>query len=423
MKTVVAAIAFGLLAIAASAQPEPSATAGPEAAAVQPRGQAPTEPDWVRVYALWRDGKYAEAVALVKPAADAGSATAEKFICDAYGEGKGVPRDPDTALRYCTAAANGGDSEAMNELAEYYDKAKHDSRTSLEWLRRSADVKKNGIARLRLGLAFRYGERGLSRDPKLGLSYEKLAADQNEMDLAMFNVGEYYEYGIGTERNLDTALEYYRKAQAKNYYPAAAAIRRIEMKQQGSYVADDYDRKLAREAEADRNLPPAPAAAPAANPAVQAQSPEQPVPGPMSGPPSEAAAPAGNDEALMKQVVGQWRIDHVKPALQGAIVVDFILLLRPDRTMNVFTDYGGGNAFKHQAWGTYSVAPLDDGGIGLTFTFAGQRPDRICNPFRDATVASCRKLQPPETETLRLKPAGEGRMESAGAVWRRSPLP
>lgn len=91
---------------------------------------------------LSASGRYAEAVALYAPLADAGNATAQTRLAWMYEAGRGVPRDLDEAARRFQIAAEAGAAEAQYALAVMLRTGQGRPQNlplSLTWLRRSAD--------------------------------------------------------------------------------------------------------------------------------------------------------------------------------------------------------------------------------------------------------------------------------------------
>jgi hypothetical protein len=99
-------------AIPRTAEPAPaSATATPVQAPVNPLADAER---------AWDAQRFAEALALTRPLADAGNVRAQFLMAEAYAEGRGVARDGATAVRWYEKAALQGDSRAQVRLASLY---------------------------------------------------------------------------------------------------------------------------------------------------------------------------------------------------------------------------------------------------------------------------------------------------------------
>jgi serine/threonine protein kinase/TPR repeat protein len=109
-------------AIASSAQPPASGTPPPATAAPEPpkpAARAPAEhlADADRAIAAQR---YADAIAILKPLADAGNAQAQTRMGDAYAEGHGVTRNLTAGERWYEKAALQGDTAAQIKLGAMF---------------------------------------------------------------------------------------------------------------------------------------------------------------------------------------------------------------------------------------------------------------------------------------------------------------
>jgi hypothetical protein len=150
----------------------------------------------------------------------------------------------------------------------------------------------------------------------------------------------------------------------------------------------------------------------------------QAQPGPMTGPPPEFAPPSPG-LPLMQRLAGQWRIKELKPAMAGNLTVNYVLILRPEGIYNVFFDMSGGTVFPFQMWGTYSAAMQGDM-VTLRMNVAGSRPDKICDPL--GFLAGHDDMCSPSNfgqkqQQIRVRLRQDGTLESAGAIWQRTPLP
>ncbi|MBA4256746.1 MAG: sel1 repeat family protein [Polaromonas sp.] len=106
-------------------------------------GHAPVPPSAMEQAELFNaSGRYAEAVALYTPLADAGNATAQTRLAWMYEAGRGVPRDLDEAARRFQMAAEAGAAEAQYALAVMLRTGQGRPKNlplSLTWLQRAAD--------------------------------------------------------------------------------------------------------------------------------------------------------------------------------------------------------------------------------------------------------------------------------------------
>lgn len=104
--------------------------------------------------------------------------------------------------------ASSGDKFAQNDLAIHY-QVKGDIEKAIDWYRVAA---KQGVAQSQnnLGLFYLYGI-GVNKDPKMAMNLF-LDASKNNYSLAMINIGVMYERGIGVSEDLDTAFVWYQRA-------------------------------------------------------------------------------------------------------------------------------------------------------------------------------------------------------------------
>jgi TPR repeat protein len=94
---------------------------------------------------LWWAGRYAEAWEMMRPLAERGDPRAEFWVGCRYIDGRGVPRDNRMAVDWITKAAQDGNAEAQ----------------------------------FNLGVFYRDGRRGLSKNPAEARKWLELAAAQN----------------------------------------------------------------------------------------------------------------------------------------------------------------------------------------------------------------------------------------------------
>ena len=69
---------------------------------------------------LIEQGKYREAAQQLRPLADGGNAEAQCLAAQMFFEGKGVAKNDAQGVKYATLAANQGNEEAINQLANHY---------------------------------------------------------------------------------------------------------------------------------------------------------------------------------------------------------------------------------------------------------------------------------------------------------------
>ncbi len=124
-------------------------------------------------------GRHAEALAVLRPAAEAGDPLAQNVVGAAYDDGAGYAVDPIEAER---------------------------------WYRRSAEA---GFSRAQMNLAqiLRDGRPGIAPDPVESRRWMQASADQGYAP-AMAGLGRMYERGIGGPTDLAEALRLYERGRA-----------------------------------------------------------------------------------------------------------------------------------------------------------------------------------------------------------------
>lgn len=118
------------------------------------------------------------AVAWIRKAAEQGYVNAQYNLGIAYGRGEGVPTNEAEAIRWMKQAADQGHAEAKDVVEEY-------------------EASKSTLTK------------AVPEDP--GLNKLRAAATRGDAD-ALFQLATKYEDGEGTQRNLETALRYYRQS-------------------------------------------------------------------------------------------------------------------------------------------------------------------------------------------------------------------
>ncbi|MFQ5513228.1 MAG: tetratricopeptide repeat protein [Myxococcota bacterium] len=123
----------------------------------------------------------------------AGDLKAQNLLCHAYLVGKERQKDPVRAVAWCRRAADHGEPNSQTLLGEIY--------------LRGAD--------------------GVAQDYAEALRWYSKAADA-EHPHAQFMIGSIYAAGLGVERNLDLATEWYEKARRQGYTEASMALIALE---------------------------------------------------------------------------------------------------------------------------------------------------------------------------------------------------
>lgn len=127
-----------------------------------------------------------------------------------------LPDDPKLA-----AKANAGDPEAQMDCGEiFYDK--DDYETALKWYKKAAD-QKYIYAYSWVGMCYQYGY----NDYKEAFVWYKKAADTGGSKQSNYRVGNFYEQGLGVDKNMELAIEYYQKGAVLGVERAKDALKRL----------------------------------------------------------------------------------------------------------------------------------------------------------------------------------------------------
>ncbi|MGI9507871.1 MAG: tetratricopeptide repeat protein, partial [Geminicoccaceae bacterium] len=147
-----------------------------------------------------------------RKAADAGYATAMRFLGNNYARGTGIEADPVEASRWYRMAADAGDTTAMRILGSRYESGtgvEADPTEVHRWYRKAADAG-DVVGMLNLGVTYFNGI-GVEADPKEANLWYRMAADGGSATAMRF-LGNNYDNGIGVEADPAEAHGWYRKA-------------------------------------------------------------------------------------------------------------------------------------------------------------------------------------------------------------------
>lgn len=236
-----AAVAFAVLLVAAALR-----------AHAQTSGQVTVDPgDFQRGLAAFSAGDHPMALRLLQPFAARGDGNAQFFVGNIYESGKAMPVNYAEAARWYQRAAEQGQSEAMFQLGVFYINGTGVTRNEavgIQWVQRAASTGqesarcyyawalaegKFGLARnvaqgmailrkgseegsaeceARLGVIYFYGTSGQAR-PADGVALMRRAFEKDRNYVAGV-LGVAAETGKGTPKNLQEAVQWYRKAGA-----------------------------------------------------------------------------------------------------------------------------------------------------------------------------------------------------------------
>lgn len=85
----------------------------------------------------------------------------------------------------------------------------------------------HGKARMYIGSMFHLGN-GVDKDIAEAINWYRLADEENNNDIAQYNLGFIYYQGDGVPKNEDLAMQYFRKASANGNSMAQQAINNLE---------------------------------------------------------------------------------------------------------------------------------------------------------------------------------------------------
>lgn len=173
--------------------------------------------DWITsAYASYDLEKYADAVRCFKHVAnmqevniDDLKGEAEYWLGRCSENGQGVDASLENAFSWYEKSAQHGNDDGEYKVGEFYTMGKgvvKDIDAAMLWLKKSAEHG-NANGELFFGLA------NLNQNPESAASWIRKAADQ-EHPYAQFWMGYCYEQGLGVTQNMETALSWYKKAEA-----------------------------------------------------------------------------------------------------------------------------------------------------------------------------------------------------------------
>ena len=175
---------------------------------------------------LFKQGKahydsadYAQAIPLLRQAAEQDNLQAQCILSDLYATGaEGVPQDAQESIKWLRMAAE-RDATAQFNMGIIYAKGEgvtKDDVESLKWFRLAAKGD-DADAQIKVGKAYADGI-GVGKDPKEAVKWYLKAAEQNK-PLAQYLLGWAFRDGIGVAEDLDEAE---RLNKAEHYFSLAA---------------------------------------------------------------------------------------------------------------------------------------------------------------------------------------------------------
>lgn len=171
------------------------------------------------------DGRYAEALAISIPGAQAGNAAAQNLLGVAYDDGLGISTDPLAALMWYTRAAEQGNGPAQMNLAQIF----RDGRPGIainptearRWMQ-AASEGGYGPAHAGLGYLLQHGIGGPVDVDQARVLYERGHATSDPW--ASEYLAHLYLTGIGVERDEARARELFAEASDHNIVQATGNL-------------------------------------------------------------------------------------------------------------------------------------------------------------------------------------------------------
>ena len=161
--------------------------------------------------------------------AERGYACCQWRIGNYYARGEGVPQDDKKAIYWLEKAAPKGYPIAYRDLATCYSRgATRDWKKAMEYYKKAIEDSKDVESYAGLGNMYFYA-RGVPKDTKKAFETYLQGAKEGS-DTCMYNVGWCLERGIGTEKDLARARDYYEKAAMRDYPGAKKAFDRVNKK-------------------------------------------------------------------------------------------------------------------------------------------------------------------------------------------------
>jgi TPR repeat protein len=187
----------------------------------------------------------AEAVKWFGKAAEQGNATAQFNLGVCFQKGQGVAQDYTEAVKWFRKAAEQGFAEAQGKLGLMYELGwgvTQDDADAVKWYRKAAE-QGEAAAQTKLGLAYIYGK-GVPQDDAEAVKWCRKAAEQGNAH-AQLLVGSMYDVGQGVPQDYIEAYKWYNLAAAQNQTNAIHHRDRISDSMTPSQIAEGQ--RLSRE--------------------------------------------------------------------------------------------------------------------------------------------------------------------------------
>ena len=175
-------------------------------------------------------------VAILQGAADSGHPPAMYALANWHLHGKGVPKDPKTAVDLLRKAADVGFPPAEYDLAVCYETGegvRKNQKTAFAYYLKAAN-NGDGDAHAEVARCYFFGI-GTTKNLAEAMKWYMKAADQGDVD-AQYALGGAYERGVGVEQNIQEALRWYRTAAQNGDQEAKVAATELAAEVERAFI-------------------------------------------------------------------------------------------------------------------------------------------------------------------------------------------
>ena len=172
----------------------------------------PVEADFDAGLAAYKRGDYATALRELRPLAEQGDASAQRYVGYMYDNGQGVPQNDAEAVKWYRKAAEQGNAHAQHNLGYMYSHGKgvpQDYAEAAKWFRKAAE-QGNATAHDKLEAMYAFG-RGVPQNDVEAVKWFRRDAELG-VAAAQFRLALMYDKGQGVPQNDAEAVKWYRKA-------------------------------------------------------------------------------------------------------------------------------------------------------------------------------------------------------------------
>ncbi len=160
----------------------------------------------------YKSRKFEDALEILRPHAEKGSAEAQYWIGVMHAFGKGTKKNSKEAQRWHLLAAEQGHAKAQYSVAHRYFYSRRDRKKAMAWYLKAAKQGHNRAQR-RLGQSYLDGE-GVKPDIAQAVAWFKKAAEGGSPS-AYFILGQLYEQGNRLKQDYSEAAKWYRMSADK----------------------------------------------------------------------------------------------------------------------------------------------------------------------------------------------------------------